>query len=305
MLKEPISLWAKIRRQDPADAASAIVAWHPLVDHCADVCACFEALLALPGYRRRAEHLLGSPLCATRAARLALLAFLHDIGKGNAGFQSKVFPLAERHPSAPRGHLREAAELLTNQALLRRAVPALHLDAIEDWFVEEGEDDAGGIRMLLAAWSHHGLPLEVEVGASHQPASGAWEIWRWASPEATLALFAGEIAAHHATAFRPAEPMRATPRFQAFFAGLLTLADWIGSSDHEDRFPFSQEGDGPRLPWARARARAVIAAMGLDAEWHRAALIGRPDSYAAVFGLTAPNAMQRSVATLPLPGLPL
>lgn len=303
MLNDPAHLWAKIRRADPADASSPIVAWHPLADHCTDVCACFEALLLLPGFQRRAEVLLGSRLCPTRAARLSLLAFLHDIGKGNSGFQSKVFERARQHRSAPRGHLSEAVELIGHRPYLRLAAPALRLEEVDGWFLSCGEEDGrAGVRMLLATWSHHGVPLDIQSDDLPFAASGAWEPWEWASPEATLTLFSEEIDTHHGSAFGAAEPMVATARFQAFFAGLLMLADWMGSS--EQWFPFTAPGDGPRLPWARAQAARVVASLGLDADQRRVALHERPQDYLSLFGIQTPNAMQRAVADLPIPGAP-
>lgn len=302
MLNEPTHLWGKIRRANPKDDSSAIVEWHPQLDHCSDVSASFGALLSLPGFRRRAEALLNSPLCATRAARLALLALLHDIGKGNSGFQSKIFKDSRRHSSAPKGHLSEAVELIGHRSYLILAAQHLRIAEMEDWFLSGGEEDGqGAVRMLLAAWSHHGVPLDVRTDALPYAASGAWESWEWASPEATLTLFSREIATHHGAAFEEAEPMVATPRFQAFFAGLLMLADWMGSS--ETWFPFSKPGDGPRLPWAKEQAARVVASLGLDADRRRLALLERPQDFASIFGIQTPNAMQRAVAALPIPGV--
>ena len=44
--------------------------------------------------------------------------------------------------------------------------------------------------------------------------------------------------------------------------------------------------------------------MGLDVDLRRNTLRGRPGDFAALFGITAPNAMQRTMMSLPLPGLP-
>lgn len=301
MCHEPTTFWGKLTRSDPNDQESLIVAWHPLADHCADVAACFEALLELPGYRRRAEFLLGAPITPTHFARLSLIAFLHDIGKGNAGFQSKVFPQADRHRSAPRGHLQEAGELLTDRRLLGLAIPRLRVADMEGWFAEEDGGEFGVVRMLIASWSHHGTPLAQPVNQFDTMPSGSWATWRWSSPEATLDLFREAMDANYGAAFEPAPPMVATPRFQAFFAGLLMLADWLGSS--EDWFTFSKPGDGPRLPWARIKARALVASMGLDADQRRVVLSGRPGDFSALFGIDTPNAMQRAMMSLPLHGV--
>ena len=148
-MPNPTSFWGKVRRSDPKDPTSEIVAWHPLADHSADVAACLEALLRLPGFLTRAEALLGSRLGEIQTSRLSLLAFLHDIGKGNAGFQSKVFPAAERHASAPRGHLAEAAEA-------GQLLPGLNLYAAQgliigalSWSNEWWDPERGNLQELI------------------------------------------------------------------------------------------------------------------------------------------------------------
>ena len=71
------------------DAPSGRV--HRLEHHCADVAACFEALLRDPVLRARFDQAAGADgLSDTTAARLTYLAYLHDFGKLNAGFQFKV-----------------------------------------------------------------------------------------------------------------------------------------------------------------------------------------------------------------------
>ena len=65
---------------------------HLLEHHLADVGACFEALLAQPTIRQRLARSGGlDGLDDVTAARLALLAALHDIGKVNVGFQTQVW----------------------------------------------------------------------------------------------------------------------------------------------------------------------------------------------------------------------
>src|SRR4051794_38014940 len=69
------SLWAKLGR----DATGAIVRWHSLVDHSADVAAVVEALLAPSTLRQRLAKTANVPdLDETTCARLAALSFLHD-----------------------------------------------------------------------------------------------------------------------------------------------------------------------------------------------------------------------------------
>ena len=65
---------------------------HPLTDHMLDVAACFHAAASV-GSVRRALSTVGRagrrPLDESDFIRLVVLAFLHDVGKANAGLQSK------------------------------------------------------------------------------------------------------------------------------------------------------------------------------------------------------------------------
>ena len=298
MVIQPLDrLWAKIRRSDPKIENSRIVSWLSLSDHSADVAAVFEALLRLRGFRRRASHLLGRPLTDNDIGRLAVLAYLHDIGKGNSGFQSKVLESARRHFTAPRGHVNEAVCLIGNHDLLRLCVDHLRFCEMEAWF----EDPSDFQSMLVASWSHHGTPLAVNVieglSLTRDP---AWQPWEWASPEVTIEMFGREISRHFDAAFVPGDifPHSGSPRFQAFFSGLLSLADWIGSN--EEWFGFDASDPEDRMAWSRRRAASVLTLMGLDSEKASAAVAGRPGDFKSVFGKDAPTAMQATVMRLEL-----
>ena len=62
-----------------------------LLEHSIDVAAVFESLAAIPLIRRRLENLAKTKLTESLIARLAVLAFLHDLGKASVGFQSEVY----------------------------------------------------------------------------------------------------------------------------------------------------------------------------------------------------------------------
>jgi len=90
--------------------AECFVAWgklndsgksHPLIAHMLDVAACFQAVSELPSVRRAMVCLAGRSLTAQDVSRLSALAFLHDIGKANAGFQAKRW--AHDGLATPRG----------------------------------------------------------------------------------------------------------------------------------------------------------------------------------------------------------
>ena len=139
--------------------------FHRLEHHCADVAACFEALLAEPVLRARFEQASGAgSLSDTTVARLTVLAFLHDFGKLNSGFQFKVRERRELPNGAPpkAGHLGEA--LLSPHEILETL--GLY-DLYRAWgnAVEP---------LLLAALSHHGRPARKPTHSG----SGPPEIWK-------------------------------------------------------------------------------------------------------------------------------
>ena len=81
--------WGKSDREDSRRI-------HLLEHHMADVGACFEALLAQPTIRQRLAQSGGlTCLDDVTVARLAVLAALHDIGKVNVGFQTRIWQDAD------------------------------------------------------------------------------------------------------------------------------------------------------------------------------------------------------------------
>ena len=75
--------WGKFQSPD---------SFHRLEHHCADVAACFEALLLDPVLRARFKQASGADgFSVTTTDRLTVLVFLHDFGKLNTGFQFKGF----------------------------------------------------------------------------------------------------------------------------------------------------------------------------------------------------------------------
>jgi CRISPR-associated endonuclease/helicase Cas3 len=65
--------------------------WHSLVGHSADVSAALAALLDLPLIAARLRQIgrIDGAAAGATSAKLAALAFLHDIGKANRGFQAR------------------------------------------------------------------------------------------------------------------------------------------------------------------------------------------------------------------------
>ena len=75
-----INAWGKLNQHGKS---------HPLTAHMLDVAACFCAIAGVDSMRRALAKAAGRPLTEIDLKRLAVLAFLHDVGKANAGFQAK------------------------------------------------------------------------------------------------------------------------------------------------------------------------------------------------------------------------
>ena len=274
----PDRAWGKFDAGDEANPQ-----WHPLVDHCADVAACCEALLRQPMINRRMAVLAGLvSLDEALIARLSVLAFLHDIGKANRGFQRKIL---RRSPSPYAGHVKELHWLFrADDELALQASDALRLERISSWFTDTTA------ALLVASISHHGKPWNPD---NDQAGRRDW----WLpddthDPMATLR----EMGARHENwfpeAFKLSGPFDAPPEFQHAFAGLVSLADWLGS----DRriFPYAEKGEGDRMGFAREAARTALRDIGLDVTRRRNIVAGAHRRLDDFFEFT-PNALQRAV----------
>lgn len=251
---------------------------HPLVDHCLDVALVFRALLDIENVARLGE------LDQRLKDRLAIIAFLHDLGKCNWGFQAKADPQARDTA----GHVLEALTLLSE---LEQQWPATWRELLADlcgWFGGDGE---AAMAMLLAAISHHGRP----VSGNDYQASGAARAVRYWKPahgyDPMGALVALAQAARQAfpAAFQPdGAPLVATPVLQHRFAGLVMLADWIGSDTQF--FPYRASPNEDRAALARDAAARALRAIGLAPPPSR-----QSKSFLATFGFD-PSPLQKQLA---------
>ncbi|HMV06914.1 MAG TPA: CRISPR-associated helicase Cas3' [Accumulibacter sp.] len=280
------------------DGEGAVVDRLSLTDHCIDVASVFRELCDLPAIRRNLDHEAGRPLSGIHLDRLAVFALLHDIGKCNHGFQAKED--ARAHSVA--GHVREVAALLADEDLRQQTVAALRLEDMLCWFRDPQTDL---LRMLVASVSHHGQPAFVWDALDGLAAARDATFWRKKDAyDPFVALARLGRAAHEAfpLAFDgQAEALELTPALEHRFAGLLMLADWLGSH-REAFFPFHQAGS--RIPWARRQARRALSAVGLDIDQARQSLANGLPSFAQVFDLAAePKPLQSALARADLPPL--
>lgn len=229
----------------------------PLHAHCLDVALCFRALCELPGIRRALEQTAGRRLGNTDLDRLAVLALLHDLGKANLGFQRK--PFDEQAPRA--GHVRELAPLFQEPDLAEPLMAALQWQTIGQWFA----DEAAALGFFLATFSHHGRPLRFdgERTGTARVARRWWQADGQRDPMSAIAELIATARRAFPDAFGTGDrPLPDAPAFQHRFAGLVMLADWLGSHPHW--FPIEQVDVEQRLAADRETVPRLLRAVGLD-----------------------------------------
>ena len=251
---------------------------HPLGHHCADVAATFTIMAKLPVFLNRLETAAESRLTDTHLERLAALVFLHDIGKLHPGFQAKGWQSSGR--SGPlAGHLREGWEFLIQAD--RGAKHPFHnsILQISSW---------GVVDLLWAIISHHGRPVPIPTGTRL-----SWKVrkrydWRKEAIRMNRALHRWFPRAFMAAS--DAQSIPNSPRFQHMVAGLVALADWIGS----DRrfFQFVEPFDFTYYRTARSRATRAMKALCMDPCCFAPPF---PPSFTELTGFARPNPAQKAV----------
>jgi CRISPR-associated endonuclease/helicase Cas3 len=245
-----------------------------------------EALLTRTLLGKRLARLAGrEALDDVTVARLSVLAALHDIGKFNHGFQDK----AQQRPAAVAGHVKEMRAALDDRP---DGCPMLYgpggLSALDGW--DGDEDEALGL--LIAAISHHGEPA-VREPIKHR----LWQAQAGRDPVAGIAALVERTRDWFPTAWLQGPNLPKAPEFHHGFAGVVVLADWLGS---DTRWFAFGDPDVPRGPFARKKARELVSALHLDAHDARAMLLARDLKFEGWTGFT-PRGIQELVVCAPLP----
>lgn len=282
-----LEAFGKLKRNEDG----AITGWHSLTDHMADVAACFECLSACRSIRRAMEETAGRELNEQDIARLAVLVFLHDLGKANSGFQAKRWKTLQDIPKdwpvlIHAGHGIEALKLFDSFNRLEYLLALLPIDHMDGW----GESCYS---LLVASISHHGRPLK------DAPSDWNKNIWKQETgtydPAAVLKDIGERVVALYPQAFEVgSKPLPDTPTFAHLFAGLVQLADWLGSDTRF--FPYSED----RITTTKNCAQRAIADVGLDAEDWRNKLNAYAPSFAKTFGITTPHPIQAAMDDMSL-----
>jgi len=269
--------------------SSHTLAEHPLVDHMLDVAAVFLALTNVASLRSVLNRLAGRTLTEGDCARLAALAYLHDVGKANAGFQAKRWLALNQQPPSgwpkPAGHVNEALLIFDDESLAR----CLPIQQMADW-------GASCFSLWRASISHHGRPVE-------EPTLIEIKIWKQVSsngqvqydPRDTLIEIGHSVKKFFPTAFEPCQPLPDSPEFEHFFAGLVQFADWLGSDTRGGFFPYTRAGE-ERGGWIWQRARNALEAIGFDSKNSRLALT-TPLNFSKIFNLPSPRPIQQKMAS--------
>ncbi len=146
--------------------------------------------------------------------------------------------------------------------------------------------------LLIASISHHGRPIKDSPGDWNKniwkPVAEAYD------PAAELRDIGRRVMAIYPQAFTAGgEPLPDAPAFGHLFAGLVQLADWLGSS--KVFFPYSEAGED-RAATARKYANKAIATIGLDAEESRNQLNACVPTFASTFCIAEARPMQAAMA---------
>jgi len=270
-------------------------AWLSLSQHCLDVARVFYRLVKLRTIRLRLEASAGRPLDDVTLQRLAVITLLHDVGKTNLGFQDKPFASSDQPVRA--GHIRELGPMFVDADLQTRFVEAIDAETLCGWF----ESPESAKAFLIAAWSHHGKPQVYQdvPEAGHRIKAAFWQARGGRDPFQAIAELLTMARKTFPAAFAPGgAPIPPTIAFQHRFAGLVMLADWLGS--HRGFFPL-QGVDDPAPSRSPDDARLALRAVGFDASAWQTHLADHPSDFPLRFGFP-PRPLQTELDLWPVFG---
>lgn len=256
------TVWGKLQRDE---ATGEVKRCLDLISHCLDVAAVTRALLELPVIRSRMEGLAGRKLSDGDIDRLTVLAFLHDLGKASRGFQGKWFNGEVRRSWMGRIRFDECGHTHVVTALFPEGDDALHARFLEVFPLEDiwrwhGES---GFALLFASISHHGTPIrDSDYGRAMRE---TWLANEHYDPFSTLKELGDTAMALWPGAFEhDGEALPDSAAFTHAFAGLVSLADWIGSEDEQRAFHYELAPADRRWPVALETARRVLREKRID-----------------------------------------
>ncbi len=290
ILNIPPVFWAKYVPPKSGQSAQ----WLPLWAHCLDVAMVFRALCDLPAISRSLSRQALQDLPSDALDRLAFLAGVHDIGKANLGFQLKVL-----NPDAPQpGHVRELAPIFDSDASDDRLATTFLSclpSNMETWFAS----DEVAYSYFMMAFSHHGRPLRFygeRTGFFSVARDTWWQTNYGLNPFDAVEQVVQWLSRAFPSVERPTlVPLPTAAGFHHRVAGLLMLADWLGS--HQDWFPVTMVEFEERYARNQHAIPRLLRDVGLDVSSLRRASTEIPLSFAARFGFS-PRPVQRLMSEL-------
>lgn len=283
------------------DQENSIQAWgkfdelenciHALEFHMLDVAACFKAIVKVNAVRRSLNKLAFRELNDIDLERLSALAFLHDVGKANSGFQSKRWRQTEKFTHQgwplPAGHTNEALHIFGDRKLLNQ----FPVDEMSQW-------GHSSMNLWRASISHHGRPVDDSCLTTPKfvwsPVTRNGQVIY--DPQATLRLIGQCLKKWFPRAFESNLDLPEGAEFGHYFAGLVQFADWLGS----DRrfFPYAQPGED-RNQWVWAKAHEAVATIGIDTSTWRQSL-PKGLCFQAIFRVQEPRPIQVKMGSVEL-----
>ena len=271
--------WGKLTRDDSGE----VVATLDLVSHCLDVAAVVAALMEVPVIRSRLERLANRALSNRDVDRLSVLAFLHDIGKASRGFQGKRFVGNEQKAWLGTiqfhecGHTHSVGALFHDDQLCQRFCATFPLEEIARW-----HPDLDEFSLWMAAISHHGTPIN--IASLHGRLTEAWKPNNQYDPFDTLREIGEAARRIWPDAFeQDGIVLPAPPAFTHAFAGLVSLADWIGSDTQPLAFPYDLAPAESRWSESQRRAGDVLRDKRIDLQELQSWLSGNRPAFGDVF----------------------
>lgn len=284
---ELLSLWGKARPGNDAGPA-----YHPLLYHLLDVAAVGEAIVECDGsLRARLTRYVG--LEGDELSRwIAFLLALHDVGKASRLFQAIVPELWPRDllGPAPRGTNARAHHTELGLDLLLDRIPQALDPLLERWCRSQRA------LLLMPVLAHHGRPRAAPDTLIEA------EAWGQKGLDAAGALLQRLVDLFKPPPLPAPRTKDALARGSWRLAGLVTLADWIGSAQRW--FPYEASNRDPHEyleKIARPRAARAVRESGIGP--------ARPARCFPTGSLLAPGAqpspLQRLVQEMPLPEGPV
>ncbi len=271
-----LTLWGKSDSDDPSY-------YHPLLFHMLDtahVARLIWSEVLSPSCRYQLAHDIHLDL-ETAKAIISLMSGLHDLGKAHPGFQAQQPALATRVQKAGLSITKYWAEARKPHG----QVTARELERI---LLDLGWERGPAVILAVVAGGHHGIfPSASDLQSMGMDTLGD-SSWVEARDELVRSL-AGHFLGAGGSDTVPALKKPPSAGTIAFLAGLITVADWIASSEH---FPASSDIPLEKyVEVSRERAQQAFRALG----WLPPLRPAGPANFDRIFSFL-PNPVQQAVA---------